>query len=286
VNLWKYVDKKGTNRYNNGYERRFMQTVYENGYQVHSHRKGDEAMQAWSISDIGKKRRENQDCTYVKIDHQKKIALLAVCDGMGGVNGGAEASRLAIEIFTDFIWDCVQADTSDEEAVLLLRNAVTAANRAVFDRGISDPAFMGMGTTLTAALVLDKDCFVVNVGDSRTYKLEDDLRQVTDDHSVAADLLRNGTISREQYERYPEKNIITRAVGTDPEVYGDIYKLYMKEKEALLLCSDGLTNMVDDQKIAEIMTEEHTPEEICTGLVAAANEAGGKDNISVVVFID
>ncbi|MBO4406710.1 MAG: Stp1/IreP family PP2C-type Ser/Thr phosphatase [Clostridia bacterium] len=241
-------------------------------------------MQAWSKTDIGRKRRENQDSTYVKLDYEKNIALLVVCDGMGGVNGGSEASSLAIESFVDFIWDGIREESSDEDVVLILRNAVTAANRAVFSRAVSDPAFMGMGTTLTAALVIGSRGYVVNVGDSRTYRIGDGIRQITEDHSLAGDLFRNGTITREQFDSYPNKNIITRAVGTDPEVYGDIFKLALTEGEGLLLCSDGLTNMLSDEEILKVVNEAESEEAACEKLVDLANEAGGRDNVSVVLF--
>ena len=241
-------------------------------------------MQAWSKTDIGKKRRENQDNSYVRLDYEKNIALLVVCDGMGGVNGGREASSLAIESFTDFIWDAVGEENTGEEIVLILRNAVTAANRAVFARAVSDPAYMGMGTTLTAALVIGGTAYVINVGDSRTYKLDETIRQITDDHSRAGDLYRSGTITREQFDTYPNKNIITRAVGTDPEVYGDIFKLVLEEGEYLLLCSDGLTNMLSDEEILQTVLSAESEEEACEKLVSDANEEGGRDNITVILF--
>ena len=241
-------------------------------------------MQAWSKTDIGKKRRENQDNSYVRLDYEKNIALLVVCDGMGGVNGGREASSLAIENFTDFIWDAVGEENTGEEIVLILRNAVTAANRAVFARAVSDPAYMGMGTTLTAALVIGGTAYVINVGDSRTYKLDETIRQITDDHSLAGDLYRSGTITREQFDTYPNKNIITRAVGTDPEVYGDIFKLVLEEGEYLLLCSDGLTNMLSDEEILQTVLSAGSEEEACEKLVNDANEEGGRDNITVILF--
>ena len=241
-------------------------------------------MQAWSKTDIGKKRRENQDNSYVRLDYEKNIALLVVCDGMGGANGGREASRLAIESFSDFVWEAIGEDSSGEEIVLILRNAVTAANRAVFARAVSDPAYMGMGTTLTAALVIGGAAYVVNVGDSRTYKIDETIHQITDDHSLAGDLYRSGTITREQFDTYPNKNIITRAVGTDPEVYGDIFKLAMSEGEYLLLCSDGLTNMLSDEEILETVLSAESEEAACEKLVNDANEEGGRDNITVILF--
>ena len=241
-------------------------------------------MQAWSKTDIGKKRRENQDNSYVRLDYERNIALLVVCDGMGGVNGGREASGLAIESFTDFVWEAVGEESTGEEIVLVLRNAVTAANRAVFTRAVSDPAYMGMGTTLTAALVIGNTAYVINVGDSRTYKIDETIRQITDDHSLAGDLYRSGTITREQFDTYPNKNIITRAVGTDPEVYGDIFKLVLEEGDWLLLCSDELTNMLSDEEILERVTSAESAEAACEKLVNDANEEGGKDNITVILF--
>lgn len=246
-------------------------------------------MQAWSLTDVGKKRKENQDSTYLKLDHKRNIALLMVCDGMGGVNGGAEASRIACEEFSDFVWNGLKDDPweeiGEEKAALLMKNGVTAANRAVYTHAISDPSFMGMGTTLTAALIVGNEGYVINVGDSRTYCMKDELHQVTDDHSVAGDLFRKGSITREQYDKFPDKNIITRAVGTDPEVYGDMFRLKLDEGEVILLCSDGLTNMVPDADIREVLKADYSPSEACRKLVDMANQAGGKDNISIVVFV-
>lgn len=239
-------------------------------------------MQAWSITDIGKKRKENQDSTFIKLDYERKLALLVVCDGMGGVNGGSEASRLAVEAFSDAVWKGTE-DASFDAAALLSKAAETA-NSEVYTRAITDPSYMGMGTTLTAALVRENEATVINIGDSRTYHLSGDvIRQVTDDHSIAGDLFRSGRITREEYDHFPDKNIITRAVGTDSAVQSDVFKVALREGDALLLCSDGLTNMVPDKEIL-IMASGSDPEKACKTLVKRANKAGGKDNISVVLF--
>ncbi|MBR6762587.1 MAG: Stp1/IreP family PP2C-type Ser/Thr phosphatase [Clostridia bacterium] len=246
-------------------------------------------MQAWSMTDVGKKRRENQDSTYVKLDHERNMALLMVCDGMGGVNGGAEASRIACEEFARSVWDTLSGKISGKEAVALLEKGVSAANMEVYTSAISDPSYMGMGTTLTAALIVGEDAYVINVGDSRAYHLKrrakDKLKQITDDHSVAGDLFRKGSITKEQYDTFPDKNIITRAVGTDPQVYGDVFELRLDKGEVLMLCSDGLTNMVPDMAIEQVLKTSETPADACQTLVDMANRAGGKDNISIVVFI-
>ncbi|MCQ2446623.1 MAG: Stp1/IreP family PP2C-type Ser/Thr phosphatase [Clostridia bacterium] len=239
-------------------------------------------MQAWSITDIGKKRKENQDSTFIKLDYERKLALLVVCDGMGGVNGGSEASRLAVEAFSDAVWKGTE-DASFDAAALLSKAAETA-NSEVYTRAITDPSYMGMGTTLTAALVRENEATVINIGDSRTYHLSGDvIRQVTDDHSIAGDLFRSGRITREEYDHFPDKNIITRAVGTDSAVQSDVFKVALREGDALLLCSDGLTNMVPDKEILK-MASGSDPEKACKTLVKRANKAGGKDNISVVLF--
>ena len=243
-------------------------------------------MQAWSMTDVGKKRRENQDSTYLKIDHEQNIALLMVCDGMGGVNGGAEASRIACEVFSEYVWNGLTDKIGKEEARSLLKNGLHAANDAVYTQAIIDPSYMGMGTTLTAALVIKESAYIINVGDSRTYHVKDKLVQITDDHSVAGDLYRIGSITKEEYDNFPDKNIITRAVGTDPEVQGDLFRVKLAEGEGLLLCSDGLTNMVPDGEILDVLNSGKTPAEACHTLVDMANQAGGKDNISIVVFMN
>lgn len=239
-------------------------------------------MQTWSMTDIGKKRKENQDSTYIKLDYERKLALLVVCDGMGGVNGGSEASRLAVDTFADTVWKGMESAAFRAEKLLI--EAAEAANKEVYTRAVTDPSYMGMGTTLTAALVKENAATVINVGDSRTYHIrKDTIRQITNDHSVAGDLFRSGRITREEYDHFPNKNIITRAIGTDAQVTPDIFTVELEEGDALLLCSDGLTNMVPDADILKMVTGTD-PEKACRSLVKNANKAGGKDNISVVLF--
>jgi serine/threonine protein phosphatase PrpC len=225
------------------------------------------------FTDPGRKRRRNED-SYV-IDPP----LFAVADGMGGAQAGEVASRLAAAAFREFHG----ADDLDPEERLIA--IIQEANRRIFERASDDAQVSGMGTTITAALVASHGLVIGHVGDSRAYRLRDNrFEQLTDDHSLVADLVRSGRLTPEEADVHPQRSVITRALGTDPEVDVDTFTVGAESGDLFLLCSDGLTTMVGDEDISKLLTAARDLEQAGKGLVKAANRAGGEDNVTVVLF--
>jgi len=225
------------------------------------------------FTDPGRKRRRNED-SYV-------IAppLFAVADGMGGAQAGEVASRLAAAAFREFH----EADDLDPEERLAA--IIQEANRRIFERASDDAQVSGMGTTITAALVESQGLVIGHVGDSRAYRLRDRrFEQLTDDHSLVADLVRSGRLTPEEADVHPQRSVITRALGTDPEVDVDTFTVGAEGGDLFLLCSDGLTTMVGDEDISKLLSDARDLEQAGKGLVKAANRAGGEDNVTVVLF--
>ncbi len=235
-------------------------------------------------TDIGKKRNNNQDCFDIT-ELSSGAMLLTVCDGMGGANGGNIASGIACKVFCD----CIKEGFSDDKGADadLIRSAVAKANTAVYETASSDPALKGMGTTLVSALIRDDGSVtVVNVGDSRLYLLSgDQIRQVTRDHSYVQYLVDMGQITVSEAKTASIRNIIIRSIGNEAETTPDLFDLKCESGAALLLCTDGLTNCVTNEIIAQTVSSL-VPEDIdgCTErLVELANDGGGTDNITVVL---
>ena len=227
---------------------------------------------AASLTDTGRKRRRNEDAYVVQ------PPLFAVADGMGGAQAGELASRLAAEALRDD-----GGAGSGEERVASL---IQEANRRVYERSSEDSAVSGMGTTMTVALVEEREVVLGHVGDSRAYRLRDGrLQQLTEDHSLVAELMRDGKLSPEEAETHPQRSVITRALGTDPDVDVDIGRVDARPGDVFLLCSDGLTSMVGDEAILRIV-EEHRDDlqAAARALVQTANRSGGEDNITVIFF--
>jgi len=224
-------------------------------------------------TDAGRKRRRNED-SFVR-----EPPLFAVADGMGGAQAGEVASRLAAAAFREFH----EADELDpEERVATI---IQEANRRIYERARSDAQASGMGTTITAALVSGDSVAIGHVGDSRAYRLRaGKLEQLTEDHSLVADLVRSGRLTPEEADTHPQRSVITRALGTDPEVDVDTFTVEAETGDLFLLCSDGLTTMVDDQQIAQMVANADSLEHATKALVKAANRAGGEDNVTVVLF--
>lgn len=203
--------------------------------------------------------------------------VYGVADGMGGHKGGETASRVAVQV----VKNALHGKKPETRA---LEVAVEAANRRIFDMARHDSALSGMGTTLTFLWVSEKEVHLCHVGDSRAYLLRDgQLTQITDDHSLVADLLRNNMISPEAARTHPYRNVITRAVGVDPVVQADIFSHGKQADDLWLICSDGLTNMLTDETIASVLTEAQTDEAAADELLELALEKGGTDNISFVL---
>jgi PPM family protein phosphatase len=224
-------------------------------------------------TDAGRKRRRNEDAFV------RDPPLVAVADGMGGAQAGEVASRLAAAAFREFH----EADELDPEERLVA--IIQEANRRIFERARSDAEASGMGTTITAALVSGSGVAVGHVGDSRAYRLrEGRLEQLTEDHSLVADLVRSGRLTPEEADTHPQRSVITRALGTDREVDVDTFTVEAAPGDVFLLCSDGLTTMVDDEEVSQTVASADTLDQAAKGLVKAANRAGGEDNITVVLF--
>jgi serine/threonine protein phosphatase PrpC len=223
-------------------------------------------------TDVGRQRSANEDSLVVA------PPFFAVADGMGGAKAGEVASSIAAEIFQE------ESD-SDEAAEAQLERILREANRRIYARASSDETHRGMGTTLTAAKVTGDAVSIAHVGDSRAYRMRDDnLEQLTKDHSLVAELERSGQITPEAAEHHPQRSIITRALGPEPDVQVDTYTLTGREGDLFLICSDGLTSMISDEELASILRSETSLEEAADALVRAANQSGGKDNITVVLF--
>ncbi|HET6508828.1 MAG TPA: Stp1/IreP family PP2C-type Ser/Thr phosphatase [Baekduia sp.] len=226
-------------------------------------------------TDTGRARQANEDSYWVR------SPLFVLADGMGGAQAGEVASKTAVDVFAEQGGLPDGPGTYEERLAAL----VERANVQVHERALSDEQFAGMGTTLTVAYVGEDDLAIAHVGDSRFYVLrEGKLSQLTDDHSLVGELVRRGQISAEEAEDHPQRSIITRALGIEDEVVVDHFSWPVRDGDVFLLCSDGLTGMVPDARVAEIVAGAPDLSNAATRLVAAANEAGGRDNITVILF--
>ena len=232
-------------------------------------------------TDIGCTRSQNQDAVFVSEQPVGPLDnLFIVADGMGGHNAGDYASKKAI----DLIVSAIEQDTEDR-GISAIQRGITIANREIFFEASLDEEKSGMGTTVVVATIEDDTLKVANVGDSKLYVLsKGDLVQVTRDHSVIEEMVRKGEVSREMAQKHPKRNLITRAVGAEEEVRIDLFDVDLPDVEAVLMCTDGLTTMVSDEKIAEIMSLGMTVEHKVAALVKEANAGGGKDNITVLMI--
>jgi len=223
-------------------------------------------------TDVGRQRSANEDSLVVQ------PPLFAVADGMGGAKAGEVASAVAVQAVES-------ARDSDEPAEAQLTEIVRAANRRIYDLAVADESRRGMGTTLTLAKVHGDEVSLAHVGDSRAYRIRDgELSQLTRDHSLVAELERSGQITAEAAEHHPQRSIITRALGPEPDVEVDTYTLAGRAGDLFLICSDGLTSMISDDEIGSIVRSAGTLDEAADALVRAANQSGGKDNITVILF--
>ena len=236
-------------------------------------------MKAYSITDIGKRRSSNQDFVYASEQPVGNLPnLLIVADGMGGHNAGDLASRYTVESMVDYI------ETAEEKRpILLLSMAIHHANDLVMEKSRTDRALEGRGTTVVAATIQDEYLYVANVGDSRLYLINKEIEQITRDHSLVEEMIRMGELQRQDARSHPDRNVITRAIGVHSPVKIDFFDMKLEKGDRILLCSDGLTNMIDDDEILRIVKKCSSPKEAAQRLVTEANKSGGKDNISVVL---
>ncbi len=240
-------------------------------------------MQIWGLTDPGNIRSQNQDAyNIVEFGHDR--ALMIVCDGMGGAKSGNVASSMAAEAFVAEVRRSQRLALSVERVKQILLGALELANKAVYEHAKLGDEYSGMGTTLVAAFLLKNTAVVINVGDSRAYHFSaQGVHQVTRDHSIVELMVQRGELTPEQAKTYPGKNLITRAVGTEPEVEGDLYVQELHKDDCLLLCSDGLSNEMDDQEILFEVVHGMKKSTCCERLLSIAKNRGAPDNVTVVL---
>ena len=234
----------------------------------------------YSMTDIGRKRKLNQDTVY-SCEHPlgNLNNLFIVCDGMGGHKAGDYASAYTVKAIEREVEVC-----DDKSPIKILREAITIANTEIYEKASSEPDFAGMGTTCVAATISDDVLYVANVGDSRLYLIDKEITQVTKDHSLVAELVRKGSLDESQAKSHPDKNIITRAIGAAPSIDIDFFEVELSAGDVILMCTDGLTNMVDDDEILRIIRTSVDVPDMAENLIKMANHNGGKDNIGVVII--
>lgn len=237
-------------------------------------------LSSYAMTDIGRTRVVNQDYVFSCLEPIGNLPnLFIVADGMGGHQAGDFASSYSVKKFLESVSLSLQKNPHK-----IFEDAIRYANRELIEKSKGNPDLRGMGTTLVALTIIGEKAYVANVGDSRLYCMEDVLTQVTIDHSLVQEMIRIGELSKEDARFHPDKNIITRAVGAGKDIRPDFFEFTLTKKSILLMCSDGLSNMVDDRQLAVLLKSVKTPEKIGKKLIEAANRNGGKDNIAVIVI--
>ena len=244
-------------------------------------------MRSYGLTDKGSVREENQDCFKIEYVKPQKFTLAVLCDGMGGANGGSIASLQSLETFSDSVLSKLSSRRKTKYNIReVLLDACRTANTFTYEFSMFDDSLSGMGTTLVGGIIRDSgECHIINVGDSRAYYLSRKtrtIRQITRDHSLVEDLVEHGVITAEQALTHPQRNIITRAVGTDSQVEADYFNFELGIGDVLLLCSDGLSNTVSDEKMLEEAKLRREPEDLCRALMDLALSRGARDNVTVV----
>ena len=239
-------------------------------------------LEAYSVTDIGRKRQLNQDYVFSSAKPMGNMPnLFIVADGMGGHKAGDYDSKCTVETVVGEI-----RNSFEKNPTIIVKKAIETANSKIRELAAADENLFGMGTTLVVATVIGKYLQVANVGDSRLYLVgKKGIRQVTRDHSLVEEMIRLGGLSREDARKHPDKNIITRAIGAKDEVEPEFFTEELEPGDIILMCSDGLSNMLEDKEIEKIVQNEELAEmkEKAEALINAANNNGGKDNIAVVL---
>lgn len=237
-------------------------------------------MNIWSTTHRGAVREQNQDCCrYTQLS--ETCLLAAVCDGMGGALSGDVASRMAVDLF----FDSFLANVNEEEIPLRLEGAASTANSAVYQRATTDTLCTGMGTTLVATFVDQDEIWVINEGDSRAYFVDqNEITQITKDHSVVADLLEEGTLTQEEAKNYPYRNLITRALGAESSLRADYFHRTVTEGDYILLCSDGLSNLFSNEELHHQIVYGGVDDQCCHRLLELALSRGARDNVTAVLI--
>ena len=242
-------------------------------------------MQYWGLTDPGCVRPQNQDAYHME-QLDRNTLLCLVCDGMGGAKSGNIASTLALDVFVEEVRRTWIPGMNQEKVDQMLQAAVKLANFTVFDQAQQFEEFNGMGTTLVAVLIQDQTVTIINVGDSRAYRVgSHGIRCLTKDHSLVQMMVERGELTPERARTYPGKNYITRAIGTEPVVESDIFHLDVERGDCLLLCSDGLSNMLDDQEILFEVLHGVNKQYCCQRLLDVAKNRGAPDNVTSVLVL-
>lgn len=240
-------------------------------------------MKAWGVTHVGRVRENNEDSFKIEFSNDKKTVLAVVCDGMGGARAGQIASGMACDIFAETVMERTSEHTG-KKLEALLKEAVSLANSSIYQKSHTDEHYAGMGTTMVATICKNSKATILNVGDSRAYFIDaEGISRITRDHSLVEDMIERGTITESEAHTHPNKNVITRAVGTEREICADIYTKEIKSGEYILLCSDGLSNLLNEQEMLyEVLYGE--AESACERLCEIANSRGGFDNITAVLI--
>lgn len=236
-------------------------------------------MKTFSMIDVGRKREVNQDYIFVSNEPLGNLPnLLIVADGMGGHRAGDFASRYAVETLKEDL-----ANSTEDGPEAMIRKAIQSANQKLIEAARQDARLEGMGTTLVVATVIEHTLYFANVGDSRLYLLHDTIKQLSKDHSFVQEMVRLGGIDAEEAKHHPDKNIITRAVGAREKVEVDFFEYRLKKGDMILMCTDGLSNMIEDEEMLVIVKSSRDIVEAVERLVEKANDNGGNDNIGVIL---
>lgn len=236
-------------------------------------------MRAYSATDVGMVRKMNQDSVFCMEEPIGNLPnLFVVADGMGGHKAGDLASRLTVDTIIDVV-----ENFEDTDPITIMGNAIHRANDAVLLKAKESEEFNGMGTTVVVACVKDGMLYVANVGDSRLYVVNKEIKQITRDHSLVEELVSMGQLDRKDARTNRNKNIITRAVGAMKVVMADYFEIRLNENDTILMCTDGLTNMVEDWEIQELVRQNKSIEERVDSLIRSANIHGGRDNVGVIL---
>ena len=237
-------------------------------------------LSSYAMTDVGRTRAVNQDYVFSCLEPIGNLPnLFIVADGMGGHQAGDFASSYSVKKILESISLSLQKNPHK-----IFADAIRYANRELIEKAKANPELRGMGTTVVLLTIVGEKAYVANVGDSRLYLMEDTLTQITVDHSLVQEMIKIGELTKESARIHPDKNIITRAVGAGRDINADFFEFSLTEKSILLMCSDGLSNMVEDEQLAILLKSAKTPEKVGKKLIETANQNGGKDNIAVIVI--
>ncbi len=242
-------------------------------------------MKVSHATDVGKAREINEDSYYV----DEEVGLFIVADGMGGHQAGEVASEVAVKTISSTIKEAISQNPKGNQVPKVIEKAIAKANEEIYTRSIGNPDLNGMGTTIVLALCQKNKVYIAHVGDSRAYMIQNNtIKQLTQDHSAVANLIKRGEITARQARIHPQRHIITRALGTSEDVEIDISSYPWQKGEYFILCSDGLTDMLEDEEIKDVVSShEGSSYDKCRELINLANERGGQDNVTVIlVFKD